>query len=343
VSALSRLACGVGLTALLSCTAFSCFGLVACDAADAADQVSLILNYIPTADHSPYYFARDTGLYKKAGIDLSIEVGKGSAFAAESVAAGSTLFGIADLPTAFVADGRGAGLVAVMNIYANSPQGFYWLKSSGIKGPKDFPGHTIGNPPGDAARVMWPAFAKAVGIDPGSVHFVNIAPQAKIPSLRTHAVDIITDFYNEHDLKMHEFGDDLGFLSWRSVGINLYGNSIVATRATVDGKPDLVKRFVQVTQQAFATCVTNFTPCLDALLADASGLNREVQQNQWNRIKELMRTPDAQAHGLGWFDPKRIQSDYTLVADYITLQKPFDPNTAFTNAFIDPSIMMPKQ
>ena len=48
----------------------------------------------------------------------------------------------------------------MMNVYANSPQGMYWLKSSGITGVKDFAGKKIGNPAGDGARTMWPALAK---------------------------------------------------------------------------------------------------------------------------------------------------------------------------------------
>jgi len=35
------------------------------------------LNWTPTADHSPFYYAKAQGWYAKAGIDLSIEVGKG--------------------------------------------------------------------------------------------------------------------------------------------------------------------------------------------------------------------------------------------------------------------------
>ena len=62
-----------------------------------------------------------------------------------------------------VARSKGADDVALMSIYANTGQTFYWLKSTGVKGPKDFAGRKIGNPPGDASRVMWPAFAKAVG------------------------------------------------------------------------------------------------------------------------------------------------------------------------------------
>ena len=38
----------------------------------AAEAVNLILNWTPTADHSPYYYAKALGWYEKAGIDLTI-------------------------------------------------------------------------------------------------------------------------------------------------------------------------------------------------------------------------------------------------------------------------------
>jgi NitT/TauT family transport system substrate-binding protein len=311
--------------------------------AAAAEKVTLVLNWVPTADHSPYYFAKQQGWYEKAGIDLAIETGKGSGITAQRVGAGTADIGIADMATALVAKSKGADLVAVMNVYANSPQGFYWLKSTGIKGPKDFPGHKIGNPPGDAARVMWPAFPKAVGIDPNSVTWVNIAPQAKTPSLKSHAVDIISDFYNEHDLKVRDFGEDLGFLAWRSIGVNPYGNSVIVNGDYLKRHRDTVKNFVAVSQRAFAACVKEAEPCLKALFAEVSGLDERVQHDQWERIKELMRDPTTTTVALGWFDPKRMESDYELVKTYFGLEKPFDIKTAYTNEFLDKSIKMTKE
>lgn len=311
-------------------------------AAGAAEKLTLVLNWVPTADHSPYYYAKQQGWYEKAGIDLSIETGKGSGITSQRVGAGTAEIGIADLATALVAKSKGADLVAVMNVYANSPQGFYWLKSSGIKGPKDFPGHKIGNPPGDAARVMWPAFAKKAGIDPNSVTWVNISPQAKIPSLKSHAVDIITDFYNEHDLKVRDFGEDLGFLAWRDIGVNPYGNSVIVNGDFLKHHRDIVKNFVAVSQRAFAACVKDAEPCLKALFAEVSGLDDRVQHDQWNRIKELMRDPYTTTVALGWFDPKRMDSDYALVKTYFGLEKPFDIKSAYTDEFLDKSIKMTK-
>ena len=169
---------------------------ISAGAAQAGQNVSLILNWTPAADHSPIYFAKSQGWYEKAGIDLSIEVGKGSAVSALKVGSGAAPFGISDLATMLVARSKGADDVALMSIYANTGQTFYWLKSTGVNGPKDFTGRKIGNPPGDASRVMWPAFAKAVGLAEESVSFVNIGPTAKSAALKSHAVEIISDFYN---------------------------------------------------------------------------------------------------------------------------------------------------
>jgi NitT/TauT family transport system substrate-binding protein len=317
-------------------------GLLASGPASANDKVTLVLNWVPTADHSPYYFAKQQGWYEKAGIDLVIEVGKGSAVSAQRVGIGTSEFGIADMATGLVAKSKGANLVAVMAVYANSPQGFYWLKSTGISGPKDFPGKKIGNPPGDAARVMWPAFAKTVGIDEKSVNFVNISPQAKVPSLKSHAVDIISDFYNEHDLKVREFGPDLGFLAWRDIGLNPYGNAIFVNGDVLAKQPDLVKSFTAISQKAFGACVADVGPCLKALLSEVSGLDEANQRDQWNRIKELMRDPTTNSVALGAFDADRMKADYELVKTYFGVEKPFDIGAAYTNQFLDRSLKMSK-
>jgi NitT/TauT family transport system substrate-binding protein len=239
-----------------------------------------------------------------------------------------------------VAKGKGADDVAVMSIYANTGQTFYWLKSYGINGVKDFAGHKIGNPPGDASRVMWPAFAKAAGIAPDSVNFVNVGPTAKVAALKIHAVDIISDFYNEHDLKLKEFGSDLGFLNWKDIGLNPYGNSLIVNGEFLKKNPKLVKDFVRISQKAFAACVADVNPCLKALLDQVSGLDEQVQRNQWERIKYLMTDEFTTTKALGWIDGGRVKRDYDLVQTYIGMEKPFPAENAFTTEMLDTSIEM---
>jgi NitT/TauT family transport system substrate-binding protein len=321
-------------------SALGAAALLAAAPAGAAESVNLMLNWTPTADHSPIYFARAKGWYSQAGLDVTIEAGKGSAVSAQRVGSGGADLGISDLATSMQARGKGANITAVMVIYANSPQGFYWLKSSGIKGPKDFVGRKIGNPPGDAARIMWPAFAKKVGIEPASVNFVNISPPAKVAALKSKSVDIISDFYNEHDLKAREFGADLGFQPWREIGVNPYGNSIIVNNAYLQANKERVAKFTSITQRAYEACVKDFDPCLQALTASVSGLNPDNQRDQWERIKTLMRDDTTTKVALGAFDPARVKADYQLVSSLIGVDKPFDPATMFTNDFLDQKVKM---
>ena len=305
-----------------------------------AEPVNLMLNWTPTADHSPFYYAKAQGWYEKAGIDLNIEVGKGSGVSSLKVGSGGSPFGIADLATMLVARGKGADVVALMSIYANTGQTFYWLKSYGVNGAKDFPGHKIGNPPGDASRVMWPAFAKAAGIAPDSVNFVNVGPTAKIAALKSHTTDIISDFYNEHDLKVIEFGSDLGYLNWKDIGLNPYGNSLIVNGAFLEKNPKLVEDFVKISQKAYSACVADVAPCLKALLDQVSGLDEDNQKRQWERIKFLMTDEFTTTKALGWIDGERMKKDYELVQTYLGMEKPFDVQTAFTTRMLDPSIKM---
>ena len=305
-----------------------------------AEPINLMLNWTPTADHSPFYYAKAQGWYEKAGIDLTIEIGKGSGVSSLKVGSGGSPFGIADLATALVARSKGADLVALMSIYANTGQTFYWLKSYGVNGVKDFPGHKIGNPPGDASRVMWPAFAKAAGIAPDAVSFVNVGPTAKIAALKSHTVDIISDFYNEHDLKVIEFGGDLGYLNWKEMGLNPYGNSLIVNGAFLEKNPKLVEDFVRISQRAYAACVADVAPCLKALLDQVSGLDEENQKRQWERIKFLMTDEFTTTKALGWIDGERMKKDYELVQTYLGMEKPFDVQTVFSTKMLDTSIKM---
>src|SRR5688572_10436976 len=229
--------------------------------AAAQQKLDFILNWVPGGDHAPYYYAKKQGWYAKEGIDLQLEPGKGSALATQKVGAGANPIGLADMGGVLVAKGKGANTVAVFNVYANSPQGLYWLKSSGIAGVKDFPGKKIGNPAGDGARAMWPALAKSQGIDPKSVVWVNVAPNAKLAALKAKSIDVTTSFYNLHHVFQKELGDDMGFLAWKDAGVNPYGNTVIANGAFLKDNRKAVAEFVKVTQQAFADCVKDAKPC----------------------------------------------------------------------------------
>src|SRR5258708_33795490 len=126
-----------------------------------------------------------------------------------------------------------------MSIHGSAAQPLLGLKRYAVSGGKVFAGSKNGNPRGDASRVMWQAFANGASVAPDPVNFVNVGPTAKIAALKSHTVDIISDFYNEHDLKVIEFGSDLGNVNWKDIGLNPYGNSLIVNGAFLEKNPKL--------------------------------------------------------------------------------------------------------
>ena len=308
----------------------------------AQTKVDFVLNWVPGGDHAPYYYARKLGWYAQAGIDLQIEPGKGSALATQRVGAGASPIGLADMAGVLVAKGKGADTVAVFNVYANSPQGLYWLKSSGIKSVKDLAGKKIGNPAADGARVIWPALAKANGMDPKSVTWVNIDANGKLAALKAKSIDATTSFFNLHHVFERELGADMGFLAWRDAGLNPYGNSIIVNAKWLSENRPLVDRFVKVTQRAFAACVREPNPCVQALIDANGALKFDNELVNWSLVEELMSDKFSREVALGIHDDARMAADYELVREYIGLDKPFQVRTTYTNEFLDRSIKMTK-
>jgi NitT/TauT family transport system substrate-binding protein len=307
----------------------------------AAQKLTFTLNWVAGGDHAPYFYAQKMGWYKQAGIDVDFETGRGSAASAQKVGAGQSQLGLSDMAGVLLFRGKGADNVGLMNVYANSPQGLYWLKSSGIQGVKDLVGKKIGNPAGDGARTMWPALAKRAGIDPNSVTWVNIDANAKLGALKAKTIDATTSFFNLHHVFAREVGNDMGFLAWKDAGVNPYGNSIIANGAWLKANGATAEKFVKITQKAFAECTKTPDPCIKALVEAAGALKYDNELLNWHLVTILMSDETSRTVALGWHDDKRMAEDYKLVDENLKIEKPYDVKTAYTNEYLDKNVKMP--
>ena len=307
----------------------------------AAQKLTFTLNWVAGGDHAPYFYAQKMGYYKQAGLDVDFETGRGSAASAQKVGAGQSQLGLSDMAGVLLFRGKGVDAVGVMNVYANSPQGLYWLKSSGIRSVNDLAGKKIGNPAGDGARTMWRALAKKVGMDPSSVTWVNIDANAKLGALKSRTIDATTSFFNLHHVFARELGSDMGFLAWKDAGVNPYGNSIIANGAWLNANRDKADKFVKVTQKAFADCAKTPEPCIQALVEANGALLYQNELDNWHLVTILMSDETSRTVALGWHDDKRMADDYKLIDEYLKMDKPYDVKAAYTNDFLDKNVKMP--
>src|SRR5580704_11948794 len=106
----------------------------------AEDAVSFRLNWYMGGAHAPFFLGKERGFYRDAGIDPTINEGRGSANTAQVVAAGTDTFGLADSSSVMRLVSKDAGIRTVMSLLNTSAFGVISLAESGIQTPKDLEG-----------------------------------------------------------------------------------------------------------------------------------------------------------------------------------------------------------
>jgi NitT/TauT family transport system substrate-binding protein len=305
--------------------------MLASSAALAQDKVSLITDAGFNGRHAYYFVAIDKGYYKAAKV--RIVRGQGSVDAIKQVAAGTATFGFADAGSVVLSranDKIPVKLVAV--VYARAPHAIYALKGSGIAKPKDLEGRKIANPAGGAIPKLFPAYAKAAGIDASKVTWVVAASEALPGLLALGRVDAIGQFtIGEPLLKKHAAPKELVRLTYADAGLDFYSNGIVATEATISSRSDLVKRFVGATMRGLT----------DALAApkEAAGIlnkyHREVDAGiAAGEVEILQYLTSAPGHRMGVIDAKRVGQTISVVSGAFQLKSPVRPEDVYAPGFV---------
>ena len=129
---------------------------------------------------------------------MKIDEGRGSADAVKKLVSGTHDIGLADINALiqYNAKNKGAEIKSVMMMYEQPPFSIFVLKKSGITHPKQLVGKTLGAPVFDASYKLFPAFAKAIGIDPNAVKKKNMDPRLREPMLIRGEVDAISGMYS---------------------------------------------------------------------------------------------------------------------------------------------------
>ena len=298
-------------------------------------RVTLQLNWFGSGDHAPLYLARKRGFYGEEGIDLTINRGTGSADTARRVEVKQADFGISDAPTVISAVAKGADLVMLGVVFDKAANNAFFYKERGFAHPRDLAGKRVALPPGDSHRVVWPAFARANGVDPNAITMVNVRPEGKQAIVASREVDASFDLYSGFPLWERALGQgQVGHLLWADHGFQLYGHTYLAHKDTVSGRGDLCRRFLRATYRGWAAAAADHAAAVDAMVADAgAGLERGSLLATMPYVMELCVTERSRQHGLGWILPELMASTLEITASGGTLERQPAVDSLFTNAF----------
>jgi NitT/TauT family transport system substrate-binding protein len=170
-----------------------------------ATVTNVTLGYVPYSDDASLFYAQDSGIFRKHGLNVSF-VAQASPVAVEaSMASGTEQFGFITTPVLVNLSSKGVGVKCVSTVDGNEPTNpaddstvLVAAKGSGITSIKDLSGKNVAEvqlSSLNSLSVM--VLAKQAGIDPASIHQIAIPfPQmpAALAQGRVQAAVIVAPF-----------------------------------------------------------------------------------------------------------------------------------------------------
>ena len=308
---------------------------LAAGSAAAQEKFNFALNWFAVGDHAAYWVALDKGYYKAKGLDVTLENSKGSGDSIAKVDTGRADAGLADAAVVIASHARGTTVKSVGMVFDKTPLNFFSLKSNPLLKPKDLEGKTLGAPPGDAQRQMFPAFAKLTGVDPDKVTWVNIEPAAKTAALAEKRVDAIGDYTT--GLPLHEKATGPGgivMMPWVEFGFDMYSLSLVASEQTMTQRAPALRGFLDAAYRGWRDVMLDPKAAMAIFKKQVPEIDAAALEANLMIGLQLMKTARYAEHGIGWIEDKKMCQSVDLVNTYMGLPKQVDCKTVFTDDFL---------
>jgi NitT/TauT family transport system substrate-binding protein len=302
-----------------------------------ADKVTFSTDFGFNGRHAPYFTALDKGFFREMNLDVRIVRGGGSLDAIRQVAAGNATAGFADL--AVLISMRANENVPVKElsiVYTRPPQALYCLPDSGIRAPKDLEGRRLSDSAASANPKIFPAYARAVGIDLGKVKWI-FADSASLPALLvSKQVDCVAQFVvGEALLRKAAGGADLVRLAFADApGLDYYGNGIVASDETIKTRPELLRRILWAITQGLAYAFEHPDEAAQILNKHHPQIPVDVARAETLAVRDLALTPETKKHGLGWVDPARVQKTIDIMTPALELKRKVTVDEVYAPGFL---------
>jgi NitT/TauT family transport system substrate-binding protein len=301
----------------------------------AQEKFKFALNWFPVGDHAAYWVALEKGYFADKGLDVTLENSKGSGDSIAKVDTGAADAGLADAAVVIASHARGTTIKVVGMIFDKTPLNVFSSIDNPVREPKDLEGKTIGAPPGDGQRQVWPAFAKANNIDTSKVTWVNVEPAAKIAALAEKRVDTVADYTTGLPLYEKPMGEGkVVMMPWADFGFDMYSMSIMASEKTMTERPDALKKFLEAAYMGWRDVMADPEEAMAIFKKRVPEIDENLIAANMKLGLELMKTDRYRENGIGWIDEAKMCASVDLVNTYMGLPKEVNCQDIFTTEFL---------
>jgi putative hydroxymethylpyrimidine transport system substrate-binding protein len=215
-------------------------------------NLSLMLDWFPNADHVGIYQALAEGDFKHAGLNVQIRTPSDPALPLKLVAAGKVDAAISYEPELLLARNKGLPLVSVAAVVQQPLTSIVSIGSKHITSPANLRGKTVG----DAGIAYQHAYLTTIlahaGIPAGSVKEINVGDNL-VPAMLSGRVDAtLGAYWNVEAIQLARMHKHPNVIRMNQVGVPNYNELVVVVRASeINERIDLVRRFVQALARGY--------------------------------------------------------------------------------------------
>jgi putative hydroxymethylpyrimidine transport system substrate-binding protein len=296
-------------------------------------QLQLMLDFLPNADHAGIYAAQANGHFRAVGLDVRIRVPSDPAAPIRQVAAGRVDLTISYEPEVLRARDHGLKVVSVGALVQRPLTSIIALPAAKIKGPKDLRGKKVGTAGIDYQHAFLQAILQRAGVDPTTVKEQNVGFNL-VQALLTKKVDaILGGFLNYEAIELQQRKKNPVVIPVDKAGVPQYNELVfVTSEAALKDNGDAIRSFLGAV--ARGTDDLKRQPVRALLRANRAnpGLDPKLQRAAVKATLPYFRPPAGKP--FGFQEPAKWRAFASFMRRSGLLQGAGTGTGAFTNALL---------
>lgn len=255
--------------------------------------VKVLLDWAWLPYHASFLVAQEKGYYKEAGLDVTLEQGRGSATTALMLSQSG--FDIAHLNTTNAAQmiSKG-GAIKMVGIYQHkTAAAFVGIKGKvKLDGPQSLKGIKIGSTPGGSDGLSLKVFTAANKMKLTDLNIVALDANAKTAALFGGTIDAVSGDAPAFDAYVRATNQQPETMLLSNYGVPLIGFGFAANGNYLAKNPATVAKFLAATKRGFAEAARDFKAACELMQAKvhlAGTVERCVDYNKG--VLELSTSP----------------------------------------------------
>jgi putative hydroxymethylpyrimidine transport system substrate-binding protein len=302
--------------------------------AGAKEPFTVLLDYVPNADHAGIYAAQAAGLYAKAGLDVKIQAPPDPSAPLKLLQAGRADVAISYEPELMLARDAGATqLVSVAALVQVPLTSLMALPAGKVGTPKDLQGKRVGT----AGIPYQSAYLKTIEAKAGvsGVKETNVGFNL-VPAMVSKKVDAtLGAFWNVEGVELQQQGRKPVVMRMDALGVPSYDELIIVARArdlNAAGASRL-RRFLQATAAGHRLIKDDPSAGVDALRSAENSLDPKLLDAQ---IRATLPAffPAAKDKPWGWMEPTEWAAYERWMRANNLLKRPPSDAAPLTNEFL---------